>query len=161
MIEQEPFCGVRTHFYHDVSSYDMFRDRRVVESHFYNSVITQPVVRARIMKAIKQKVLVISQGPFLYSVRILSFSNSVHIPLCRHTRTTGASSTRSGRRSSSRRDLHPPHRPRSPRATWACPPRRRPPPAPRRTRDNRRSERRKNSLLCLQCVNSVTREIKR
>ncbi len=31
MIEQEPFCGVRTHFYHDVSSYDMFRDRRVAE----------------------------------------------------------------------------------------------------------------------------------
>ncbi len=31
MIEQEPFCGVRTHFYHDASSYDMFRDRRVVE----------------------------------------------------------------------------------------------------------------------------------
>ena len=33
VIEQEPFCGVRTHFYHDASSYDMFRDRRVVESH--------------------------------------------------------------------------------------------------------------------------------
>ncbi len=32
MIEQEPFCGVRTHLYHDASSYDMFRDRRVVES---------------------------------------------------------------------------------------------------------------------------------
>ncbi len=32
MIEQEPFCGVRTHFYHDASSYDMFRDRRVVEN---------------------------------------------------------------------------------------------------------------------------------
>ncbi len=31
MIEQEAFCGVRTHFYHDASSYDMFRDRRVVE----------------------------------------------------------------------------------------------------------------------------------
>ena len=31
MIEQEPFCGVRTHFYHNASSYDMFRDRRVVE----------------------------------------------------------------------------------------------------------------------------------
>ncbi len=31
MIEQEPFCGVRTHFYHDASLYDMFRDRRVVE----------------------------------------------------------------------------------------------------------------------------------
>ena len=31
MIEQEPFCGVRTHFYHDASSYDMFRYRRVVE----------------------------------------------------------------------------------------------------------------------------------
>ncbi len=34
MIEQEPFCGVRTHFYHDASSYDMFRDRRVVEWDF-------------------------------------------------------------------------------------------------------------------------------
>ncbi len=31
MIEQEPSCGMRTHFYHDASSYDMFRDRRVVE----------------------------------------------------------------------------------------------------------------------------------
>ncbi len=31
MIEQEPFCGVRTHFYYNTSSYDMFRDRRVVE----------------------------------------------------------------------------------------------------------------------------------
>ena len=31
VIEQEPFCGVRTHFYHDASSYGMFRDRRVVE----------------------------------------------------------------------------------------------------------------------------------
>ena len=33
MIEQKPFCGVRTHFYmyQDASSYDMFRDRRVVE----------------------------------------------------------------------------------------------------------------------------------
>ena len=31
VISQEPFCGVRTHFYHDASSYDMFRDRRVVE----------------------------------------------------------------------------------------------------------------------------------
>ncbi len=34
MIEQEPICGVRTHFYHDASSYDMFRDHRVVESAF-------------------------------------------------------------------------------------------------------------------------------
>ncbi len=32
MIEQEPFCGVRTHFYHDASSYDMFRDRGVAEA---------------------------------------------------------------------------------------------------------------------------------
>ncbi len=31
MIEQEPFRRVRTHFYHDASSYNMFRDRRVVE----------------------------------------------------------------------------------------------------------------------------------
>ncbi len=31
MIEQERFCEVRTHFYHDASSYDMFGDRRVVE----------------------------------------------------------------------------------------------------------------------------------
>ena len=31
MIEQEPFCGVRTHFYYNASSYDIFRDRRVVE----------------------------------------------------------------------------------------------------------------------------------
>ena len=31
VIEQEPFWGVRTHFYHDVSSYNMFRDLRVVE----------------------------------------------------------------------------------------------------------------------------------
>ncbi len=31
VIDQEPFCGVRTHFYHDGSSYDMFRDHRVVE----------------------------------------------------------------------------------------------------------------------------------
>ncbi len=31
VIEQEPFCGVRTHFYHDASLYDVFRDRRVVE----------------------------------------------------------------------------------------------------------------------------------
>ncbi len=34
MIEQELFCGVRTYFYHNASSYDMFRDRRVVEQ-FY------------------------------------------------------------------------------------------------------------------------------
>ena len=34
VISQEPFCGVRTHFYHDASSYDMFRDRRVVEPAF-------------------------------------------------------------------------------------------------------------------------------
>ncbi len=32
MIEQEPFCGVRTHFYHNASSCDMFRDRGVVEA---------------------------------------------------------------------------------------------------------------------------------
>ncbi len=32
VIEQEPFCGVRTHFYQDASSYHMFRDRRVVET---------------------------------------------------------------------------------------------------------------------------------
>ncbi len=32
MIEQEPFCGVRTHFYHNASWYDMFRDRTVVEN---------------------------------------------------------------------------------------------------------------------------------
>ena len=38
MIEQEPFCGVRTHFYHDASSYDMFRDRRVVEKLHAHSV---------------------------------------------------------------------------------------------------------------------------
>ncbi len=31
MIEQEPFRGVRTHLYHEASSYDLFRDRRVVE----------------------------------------------------------------------------------------------------------------------------------
>ncbi len=34
MIEQEPVCGVRTHFYHDASTYNMFRDRRVVETFF-------------------------------------------------------------------------------------------------------------------------------
>ncbi len=41
MIEQEPFCGVRTHFCHDASSDDMFRDRRVVECSFavFGSVV--------------------------------------------------------------------------------------------------------------------------
>ncbi len=43
MIKQEPFCGVRTHFYHDASSYDMFRDRRVVESGLLSQIRTKYV----------------------------------------------------------------------------------------------------------------------
>ncbi len=39
MIEQEPFCGVRTHFYHNASSYDMFRDRRVVEAYIQHCTV--------------------------------------------------------------------------------------------------------------------------
>ncbi len=41
MIEQEPFCGVRTHFYHNASSYDMFRDRRVAEVNERKSIPSQ------------------------------------------------------------------------------------------------------------------------
>ncbi len=44
MIEQEPFCGVRTHFYHDASSYGMFRDRRVVEKSFNGHVMAAIVL---------------------------------------------------------------------------------------------------------------------
>ncbi len=42
MIEQETFCGVRTHFYYNASSYDMFRDRRVVEFVFLCSACFSP-----------------------------------------------------------------------------------------------------------------------
>ena len=31
MIEQEPLCGVRTHFYYDASTHDWLCDHRVVE----------------------------------------------------------------------------------------------------------------------------------
>ena len=47
MISQEPFCGVRTNFYHDASSYDMFRDRRVVEKCVFNLSSSQAAILIR------------------------------------------------------------------------------------------------------------------
>ncbi len=99
MIEQEPVCGVRTHFYHDARSYDMLRDRRVVEAshtHTHAHTSTHTCTNTYTKEPRHDNVLIgaCTQGwSHAYLTHTLTLTHRhTHAPRSRDTRTCSHSS---------------------------------------------------------------------